>query len=61
MTALNCSRLQCSAICKKVAAGVLGPQRPALTARAPPGLIDMHRALIQHPVLQLAMRASQRV
>jgi hypothetical protein len=41
--------------------GGRGPQRAALTARAPPGLIDMHRALIKHPVLQLTMWASQGV
>ena len=39
--------------------GARGPQRPALTPRAPAGLIDMHRVLVKHPVLQLAMWASQ--
>src|SRR5581483_1065532 len=41
--------------------GGRGPQRPALAARSPAGLIDMHRALIQHPVLQMAVRPGQRV
>ena len=41
--------------------GGRGPQRPALAAGPPAGLIDMHRALVQHPVLQLAMWAGQRV
>src|ERR1700758_5280563 len=41
--------------------GGRGPQRPALTTRAPAGLIDMHHALVKHPVLQMAVRASQRV
>jgi len=36
-----------------------GPQRAALTAGSPAGLIDVHRLLVQHPVLQLAVRASQ--
>ena len=39
--------------------GGRGPQRAALAAGAPAGLIDMHRVLVQHPVLQLQMRASQ--
>ena len=34
--------------------GGRGPQRAALTAGAPAGLIDMHRAPDQHPVLQAA-------
>ena len=38
-----------------------GPQRATLTARAPAGLIDMHHALVQHPVLQLQMRAGERL
>ena len=38
-----------------------GPQRATLTAGPPAGLIDMHRALIQHPVLQLQVRAGQRL
>jgi len=38
-----------------------GPQRAALAAGPPAGLIDVHRALIQHPVLQLHVRASERV
>ena len=41
--------------------GGRGPQSAALTAGPPAGLIDVHRALIQHPVLQLAVRASQGV
>jgi hypothetical protein len=41
--------------------GGRGPQRAGIAARAPAGLIDMHRALIQHPVLQMAVRASQGV
>jgi hypothetical protein len=36
-----------------------GPQRATLTASAPAGLIDMHRALIQYPVLELQVRAGQ--
>ena len=55
MSALNCSRLQCSAICKNAACGVVAVHNArAITAGPPAGLIDMHRALIQHPVLQLA-------
>src|SRR3954465_8951153 len=38
-----------------------GPQRAALTAGPPAGLIDMHRRLIEHPVRQLRMRAGERV
>jgi hypothetical protein len=41
--------------------GDRGPQRPALTTGPPARLIDVHRALVQHPVLQLAVRTSQRV
>ena len=41
--------------------GGRGPQRASLTAGPPAGLIDMHRALIQHPVLQLQVRAGERV
>jgi hypothetical protein len=37
--------------------GGRGPQRASVTAGAPAGLIDVHRLLIQHPVLQVAMRA----
>ena len=43
------------------ARGGRGPQRAALTAGAPAGLIDMHRALVKHPVLQLQVRAGERV
>ena len=39
--------------------GGRGPQRATLTAGPPSGLIDMHRALVQHPVLQLQVGASQ--
>ena len=41
--------------------GGRGPQRAALTAGAPAGLIDMHRALVKHPVLQLQVRAGERL
>jgi len=41
--------------------GGRGPQRATLTAGPPAGLIDMHRALVQHPVLQLQVRAGERV
>jgi hypothetical protein len=41
--------------------GARAPQRAALAAGAPAGLIDRHRALVQHPVLQLAVRAGQRL
>ena len=41
--------------------GGRGPQRAPLTTGPPAGLIDMHRALIQHPVLQLQVRTGERV
>jgi hypothetical protein len=41
--------------------GGRGPQRAAVTARAPAGLIDVHRALVEHPVVQVQIRASQRL
>jgi putative component of toxin-antitoxin plasmid stabilization module len=39
--------------------GGRGPQRTPLTAGPPAGLIDMHRALIEHGVLELQVRAGQ--
>ena len=41
--------------------GGRGPQRAALAAGSPACLIDMHRALIQHPVLQMQMRSGERL
>jgi hypothetical protein len=38
-----------------------GPQCTTFTARAPAGLIDMHRVLVQNPVLQVQMWAGERV
>jgi hypothetical protein len=38
-----------------------GPQRTALTGRPPAGLIDVHRVLLEDPVLQLGVRAGERV
>ncbi len=38
-----------------------GPQSASLPAGAPAGLIDMHRVLVQHPVLQLQMRPAERI
>ncbi len=62
ISALNCSRLQCSAIWKNAASGVVAVHSARPSPRgAPAGLIDMHRVLIQHPVLQLQMRAGQRL
>jgi hypothetical protein len=43
------------------ARGGRGPQRAPLTAGPPAGLIDVHRALIEHPVLQVQVRAGERV
>src|SRR3954447_24936813 len=40
--------------------GGRGPQRATLAAGPPAGLIDMHRALLEQPVLQLAVRAGER-
>lgn len=37
-----------------------GPQRATLAAGPPASLIDVHRALVQYPVLQLQVRAGQR-
>jgi hypothetical protein len=36
-----------------------GPQRPSIPGGSPASLIDVHRVLVQHPVLQLAVWASQ--
>src|SRR5438445_3267264 len=38
-----------------------GPSRTTFTAGAPARLINVHRRLIEDPVLQLQMRARQRV
>ena len=43
------------------ARGGRGPQRATIAIGAPAGLIDMHRALVKNPVLQLQMRAGERV
>src|SRR6516164_8846720 len=43
------------------ARGGRGPQRATFTARAPAGLIDMHRVPVQNPVLQVQVRAGERV
>ena len=62
MSASNCSRLQCSAICRNVAPGVVAVHsaRPS-TAGPPAGLIDVHRALFEHPVVHVQVRAGERV
>ena len=43
------------------ARGGQGPQRPPVTRGPPAGLIDVHRVLVKHPVMQLGVRAGQRV
>ena len=43
------------------ARGGQGPQRPAVTRGSPAGLIDVHRGLVKHPVVQLGVRAGERV
>ena len=38
-----------------------GPQRAAFAAGAPAGLINVHRVLVKHPVLQVEMGARERI